>query len=89
MVGTLAIEERRQNERELLALYRDKLVAIVAKGMVELDEIWEQNRRWIIYGMRACVPALACWRHTSRPFQEYFFAATEDHDIWQLLVGKC
>lgn len=59
-MGTLSIEDRYQNERELLDFYRDKLVATVAKGMVELDEIWEQHHRWTIYGMQAWVPAPVC-----------------------------
>ncbi|MFA5493755.1 MAG: oxidoreductase family protein [Porticoccaceae bacterium] len=88
MVGTLTIEERRQNERELLAFYRDKLIDTGAKGVIELDEIWEQHRRWIMYGVQAWVPALDRWGHTSRPIQERFFVAAEDHGTWQLLLGE-
>src|SRR3546814_719773 len=44
-IGSLTIEERRQSLRDLIAHYRQHLVATGATNVIDLDEIWEQVRR--------------------------------------------
>ena len=88
MVGTLTIEERRQHERDLLALYRQKLIDTGATGVIGLDEIWEQHRRWIMLAVQAWVAALDRWGHTRLPIIERCFVAAEDLGTWKLLLGE-
>jgi hypothetical protein len=88
MIGALTIEERRQNERDLLAYYRDRLVATGAQNVIGLDEIWEQYRRWVIYGIQAWVANMDSWGQNGLPMNERFFAAGEDLGTWKLLLGE-
>lgn len=87
-VGSLTIDERRQNLRDLVALYREKLIATGASNVIELDAIWEQVRRWVMYGVQAWVANMDSWGQNGLPMNERFFAAGEDLDTWKLLLGN-
>ncbi|WP_336971159.1 oxidoreductase family protein [Sphingobium aromaticiconvertens] len=88
MIGALTIEERRQNQRDMLAFYRKELIATGASGVIELDAIWEQYRRWVMYGIQAWVANMDHWGQIGLPMNERFFAAGEDHGTWALLLGE-
>lgn len=88
MVGTLTIEERRKHERDLLGLYRDKLIETGVTGVIGLDDIWEQHRRWVMLSVQAWVAALDRWGHTRLPIIERCFVAAEDLGTWKLLLGE-
>ncbi len=88
MIGSLTIEERRQNERDLIAHYRDKLIATGAEGVIGLDAIWEHYRRWVMYGIQAWVANMDSWGQNGLPMNERFFAAGEDLGTWKLLLGE-
>jgi hypothetical protein len=85
MVGSLTIDERRTNEKDLIAQYREHLIATGAQNVIGLDEIWEQYRRWVMYGIQAWVANMDSWGQNGLPMNERFFAAGEDFGTWQLL----
>ncbi|TVV77115.1 phosphotransferase [Sphingomonas solaris] len=86
-VGSLTVEERRQHHRDLLAHYRARLIAEGATDVIGLDDIWEQVRRWTMYGIQAWVANVDSWGQNGLPMNERFFAAGEDMDTWKLLLG--
>jgi hypothetical protein len=87
MIGSLTTEERRHNERDLIAHYREHLVAAGAANVIGLDEIWEQYRRWVMYGIQAWVANMDHWGQNGLPMNERFFIAAEDLGTWKLLLG--
>ncbi len=87
-VGSLTIEERRAHLRDLVALYREKLLAAGAEGVIDLDEAWEQVRRWVMYGIQAWAANMDHWGQNGLPMNERFFAAGEELDTWKLLLGE-
>lgn len=86
MIGSLTTEERRAHERDLLALYRDALVATGADDVIGLDEVWEQYRRWPMYGVQAWIANMDHWGQNGLPMNERFFAAAADLGTWDLLL---
>jgi hypothetical protein len=85
-VGSLTIEERRQNHRDLIAHYRDRLIREGATNVIDLDTIWkEQVPRWVMYGIQAWVANMDYWGQNGLPMNERFFAAGEDLGSWKLL----
>jgi Ecdysteroid kinase-like family len=88
MIGSLTIEERRQNQRELIALYRAQLIANGIRDVISLDDIWEQYRRWVMYGIQAWVANMDSWGQNGLPMNERFFAAGEELGTWKLLLGE-
>ncbi|MCB4859828.1 ecdysteroid 22-kinase family protein, partial [Sphingobium sp. PNB] len=85
-VGSLTIEERRQNHRDLIAHYRDCLIREGATNVIDLDTIWnEQVPRWVMYGIQAWVANMDHWGQNGLPMNERFFAAGEDLGSWKLL----
>ena len=85
-VGSLTIEERRQHHRDLIAHYRDRLIAEGATNVIDLDTIWnEQVPRWVMYGIQAWVANMDHWGQNGLPMNERFFAAGEDLNSWKLL----
>jgi hypothetical protein len=88
MIGALTIDERRANERDMLAFYRSELVATGATGVIEQDAIWEQYRRWVMYGIQAWVANMDHWGQVGLPMNDRFFTAGEDHGTWKLLLGE-
>jgi hypothetical protein len=87
-IGALTTEERRQNERELIAYYRAQLVGTGVRNVIGLDEIWEQYRRWVMYGVQAWVANMDHWGQNGLPMNERFFIAGEDLGTWKLLLGE-
>jgi hypothetical protein len=85
MVGSLTIEERRRSERALHKHYRDALVATGAQGVEDLDGIFEQYRRWIIYGQQAWIANMDQWGQNGLPMNERFFTAGEDLETLKAL----
>lgn len=85
MIGSLTVEERRTHERELLSYYRQQLVSRGASYVPEVDEIFENYRRWVIYGMQAWVANMDHWGQTGLPMNQRFFTAGEDLGTWQAL----
>jgi hypothetical protein len=85
MIGSLTIDERRAAERQLIAHYRESLVATGAQAVIGLDEIWDQYRRWVIYGIQAWIANIDVWGQTGLPMNERFFTAAEDLETWRLL----
>src|SRR3546814_6494993 len=83
----LTIEERRASERDLLAHYRAALVATGAEGVPNLDNIFEQYRRWVIYGMQAWIANMDFWGQIGLPMTKRFFTAGEDLETWKLLLN--
>jgi hypothetical protein len=88
MIGSLTIDERRQNQRDLLAHYRKHLIATGAQNVIGLDEIWELYRRWVMYGVQAWVANIDSWGQNGLPMNERFFTAAEELDTWKLLLGE-
>lgn len=88
MIGALTVEERRHHERDMLAYYRDRLIATGASNVINLDEIWEHYRRWVIYGIQAWVANMDHWGQNGLPMNERFFTAAEDLGSWKLLLGE-
>jgi hypothetical protein len=85
MVGALTIDERRQADRDLIRHYREALVATGAQNVLEADEIWEQFRCWIMYGMQAWIANMDIWGQVGLPMNERFFTAAEDLGTWRLM----
>jgi hypothetical protein len=85
MIGSLTIEERRKSERDLHKHYRDALVATGAQGVLDLDGIFEQYRRWIIYGQQAWVANMDQWGQNGLPMNERFFTAGDDLETMKAL----
>lgn len=88
MVGSLTVAERRSAERDMLKHYREALVATGARDVISLDEIWEQYRRWVIYGMQAWIANMDEWGQDGLPMKERFFTAGEDLGTWAALLGE-
>ncbi|MFA7553664.1 MAG: oxidoreductase family protein [Spongiibacteraceae bacterium] len=86
-IGALTVEERRSSERDLLNHYREHLIARGAHDVPSLDIIFENYRRWVIYGMQAWVANMDSWGQSGMPMNERFFTAGEDLDTWKLLLG--
>ena len=86
-IGSLTVDERRRHERDLLAGYRAALVATGATNVIGLDEIWEQYRRWVMYGVQAWVANMDHWGQNGLPMNERFFTAAADLGSWSLLLG--
>ena len=87
MIGCLSVGERRGAERDLLKHYREALLANGAPEVISLDEIWENYRRWVIYGMQAWIANMDEWGQPGLPMKERFFTAGEDLGAWKLLLS--
>lgn len=85
IIGALTIEERRAEDRRLLAHYRDHLAAAGVRGVPDMDEILEAFRRWPIWGCMAWVTNLDSWGQAGLHITQRFFAAAEDYDTVALL----
>lgn len=87
-VGSLTVDERRAHEKDLIALYRDKLIATGAANVPSREEIWQQYSRWVMYGIQAWVANADKWGQNGLPMNERFFTAGEDLGTWKLLLGE-
>jgi hypothetical protein len=88
MVGALTIDERRDRERELLAWYRDELLATGARDVLDADAIWEQYRRWAMYGLQSWMGTKDHWGQDNHSMIERFSVATTDFDTLALLESQ-
>lgn len=88
MIGSLTVEERRASERDLIRHYRDALAATGVEGVPGFDEVFEQYRRWPIYGMQAWVANMDHWGQPGLPMVKRFFTAGEDLGTWKLLLNQ-
>ena len=85
MLGTLTIEERRDSEKALLAHYLEVLKSTGANDILSESEVWEQYRRWPIYGMQAWLANQDEWGQHGLPMVERFYQAAEDFDTLALI----
>lgn len=88
MTGALTIDERRGNERTLIAHYLAALAATGAQDVPDADTFWEQYRRWPIYGLQAWLGIKDWWGQDGLPAIERFVAAAEDLDSLRLLEAE-
>jgi hypothetical protein len=87
MLNSLTIEERRSHERELIRGYREALVSKGCKDVLSADQIFEQYRRWPVYGMQSWVANVDEWGQSGFHITERFFTACEDLGTMKLLLG--
>lgn len=85
VVGALTVDERRSTERELLAHYRAALVATGAGDVPDLTTMWEQYRRWAMYGLMSWMGTRDHWGQDNHGAIERFSVATADLDTLALL----
>jgi hypothetical protein len=85
VVGALTIEERRANERELLAHYRDALLATGARDVPDIGTLWEQYRHWAMYGLMSWMGTRDHWGQDNHSAIHRFSVATADLDTLELL----
>ncbi|KJE20286.1 phosphotransferase family protein [Frankia torreyi] len=88
MVGALTVEERRAHERELLVRYREALLATGARDVPTADAIWEQYRRWAMYGLQAWMGTKDHWGQDNHTMIGRFSVATADLDTLALLEAQ-
>ncbi len=88
LIAALTIEERRANDRALIAHYRDHLVAMGAQDVPDMNTIWENYRRWPLYGCQAWIANMDEWGQDGLPMNKRFFAALEELDTVQLLKSE-
>ena len=85
-VGSLTVEERRANHRDLVEHYREHLIATGAEGVLDPESAFDQVRLWVMYGIQAWVANADSWGQNGLPMNERFFAAAEDLGTWDLLL---
>ncbi len=78
VLGALTIEERRQNDRDLLRHYRKCLVETGAVNVPDDDTLWEYYRRWPPYAAQAWLANMDEWGQIGVHIVERIFAAIED-----------
>ncbi len=88
LVGSLTIEERRAHHRDLLKQYLSYLTETGVPGIPSFEEIWEQTRLWVMYGIQAWVANHDSWGQNGLPMNERFFAAGEELGTWKILLGE-
>lgn len=86
-VGSLTVDERRAHHKDLVAIYREHLIATGAQGVISAEDAWDQVRLWVMYGIQAWVANADSWGQNGLPMNERFFAAAEDLGTWDLLLG--
>lgn len=85
MVGSLTIDERRAHHEDLLKTYLSYLATTGVEGIPPFEEVWEQTRKWVMYGIQAWVANMDEWGQNGLPMNERFFTAAEDLGTWKLL----
>ncbi|MCW2525446.1 MAG: hypothetical protein JWM76_306 [Pseudonocardiales bacterium] len=88
MVGALSVEERRTTERDLLAHYRDRLLATGAQDVPDVDTIFEHYRRWAMYGLMSWMGTKDHWGQDNHEAIHRFSVATTDLDTVTLLESQ-
>src|SRR5690606_11063562 len=84
-IGALTIEERRAHLKDLVAQYREYLIATGAQGVLSFDDAFEQIKLYVMYGIQAWVANLDEWGQNGIPMNERFFTAAEDYGTWKML----
>ncbi|HZU78543.1 MAG TPA: oxidoreductase family protein, partial [Acidimicrobiales bacterium] len=90
--GSVEVDDRRANEKDLLRHYLDHLQALGADGY-EFDELWEDYRRYAFAGLVMAVGAAMTVARTDRGDDMFLAMArraaahAEDLDALGLLVG--
>src|SRR3546814_6984001 len=69
MLGALTIDERRSAARDLLRHYRECLAATGVTGIISDEDIWEQFRRWPVYGMQSWLANMDEWGQKGLPMR--------------------
>ncbi len=88
MIGALTVEERRANDRDLLAHYRQRLLATGTEAVPDEDEAWQRFIRWPAYGTQAWLGNINQWGQGSGvEMVRRQFAASDDYDTIALLTG--
>jgi hypothetical protein len=85
IVGSLTIEDRRRAEQQLLHHYLECLQARNGAARLSFDKLWDEYRRWPMWGMVAWITNLDQWGQTTLPSVERFYTAAADHDTVTLL----
>ena len=88
MIGALTIDERRRSERDLLQHYREALLATGAQEVPATEALWDDYRRWPVYGMQAWLANVDLWGQGGLPMVERFFVAAEDLQTIELLTRE-
>ena len=88
LIGSLTIEERRAEDRRLLAHYRDHLAKVAGDSVPGLDQIWAGYCRWPVWGCMAWVTNLDEWGQAGRHITERFYAAADDYGTVALLDAE-
>ena len=71
---------------EVAKVVVDAAFANGATHVIPLPEIWEQYRRWAMYGIQAWAANMDSWGQNGLPMNERFFTAGEDLGTWKLLL---
>jgi len=87
VVGALTVEERRSHERDLLAHYREALLASGARDVPALATLWEQYRHWAMYGLMSWMGTRDHWGQDNHSAIHRFSVATDDLGTIRLLEG--
>ncbi|HLS97983.1 MAG: phosphotransferase [Porticoccaceae bacterium] len=87
MLGALTVEERRKAEKDLIAHYREALIATGAQGVPGVDTLYEHFRRWPIYGIQAWLQVDDKWGLGAFPVIDRISRAIEDLGTLDLLKG--
>lgn len=84
LIGSITIEDRRKAERDLLKVY---LEGLAAQGIqVSFDEMWEEYRRMVIWGLVSWQANLNAQEETMGPLERFCRAADdlETHLLFNL-----
>jgi hypothetical protein len=75
VVGSLSVEDRRRNERELLRVYCE---AMAGQGVkIDFDEAFVEYRRWIFWGLWGWQSNMNPIETTMEPLQRFCVAAED------------
>lgn len=87
MLGALTVEERRANDRDLIRVYREKLLSLGAPNVPDQEVAWEHFRRWPAYGMQCWLGNVDTWGQSGIEMIRRFYAAADDYDTVALLAA--
>lgn len=87
LIGSLPTDERRRGERDLLNHYCEQLRANGVALDMDFDQVWDQYRRWPIYGMVSWLSNQDSWGQIGLPAVKRFYAAAADLDSLRLIEG--
>ncbi|MBU3948044.1 MAG: ecdysteroid 22-kinase family protein [Proteobacteria bacterium] len=76
IIGSIEIEDRRKAERDLLRHYLDHFAAMGGKKFT-FDEVWEEYRRMVIWGLVAWQSNINPGEKTMPPLERFCMAAKD------------